>query len=65
MKKLALILGVAAALTSCSKEGHNTYYSNGTDDVFVVNIQGHDYLIYRGYSKGGICHSESCKCKNK
>jgi len=64
MKKLALMLGVAVILASCSKQGHNIYYSNGTDDVFVANIQGHDYLIYSGYSKGGICHSESCKCKN-
>ena len=31
--------------------------------VYKISIDGHDYLIYSHYPAGGICHSESCRCR--
>ena len=36
---------------------------NGASEVFIVNVKGHDYVIFDGCYKGGIVHAESCPCK--
>ena len=35
----------------------------GINNVEMVEIDGHEYLILTRYRAGGICHSESCPCK--
>ena len=71
MKKLLVALIGVAALCGCDelpKEGDgslkpngNTFYT-GNGSVSKVKIEGHDYLLYRYYEGGGICHSASCPC---
>jgi hypothetical protein len=69
MKKLALVFVVALGFTSCADKpdvkASRDYIINVDNSVEVMTIEGHDYMIYDGYNSGGICHSESCPCKNK
>lgn len=30
--------------------------------IYAVCIEGHDYIVFDGYRKGGIVHSASCPC---
>jgi len=75
MKKLALVFVVALGFTSCDnvsvvapspdhKEIESASHT-GTFTIQLVKFQGHDYVVMDGYNQGGICHSESCPCKNK
>ncbi len=75
MKKLALVLGLVG-LASCDnvnvvapspdqKEIESLGNTGGTFTVRLVKFQGHDYVVMDGFKQGGICHSESCECKNK
>lgn len=31
--------------------------------IYSIEIEGHEYIIFDGFRKGGIIHSESCPCK--
>lgn len=31
--------------------------------IYLVEFEGHDYIIFEDYRRGGIVHSESCTCK--
>lgn len=33
--------------------------------IYSIEIEGHYYIIFDGYQKGGIVHSESCPCKKE
>lgn len=33
-------------------------------DVYLIEIEGHQYIIFDGIRKGGIIHAEHCPCKN-
>ena len=35
-----------------------------TCDVYLIEIEGHKYIIFDGIRKGGIIHAEHCPCKN-
>jgi hypothetical protein len=76
MKKLALVFVVALGFTSCDnisvvapnpdqKEIKSLGNTGGTITLRLIKFQGHDYVVMDGYKQGGICHSESCPCKNK
>jgi uncharacterized protein YcfL len=69
MKKLALVFVVALGFTSCDVKTDIQPTSQQTlsvdESIKVIEFKGHEYLIYDGYNSGGICHSESCPCKNK
>lgn len=30
--------------------------------IYSIEIEGHEYIIFDGFRKGGIIHSESCPC---
>ena len=63
MNKLLLIL-VTFLVISCDENIKPAVdFTYGTNDVYVVNVKGHDYVIYDGCYKGGIVHAESCPCK--
>lgn len=34
------------------------------DDLYLFEIEGHQYIIYDGIYCGGIIHAEHCPCKN-
>lgn len=40
---------------------HTQYTGNGERELFIKEIDGHEYLIIEGYRAVGICHYESCK----
>jgi hypothetical protein len=76
MKKLALVFVVALGFTSCDnisvvapnpdqKEIKSLGHTGGTITLRLIKFQGHNYVVMDGYKLGGICHSESCPCKNK
>jgi hypothetical protein len=70
MKNLALVFVVALGITSCGQDKPDVQSTRDLrittgETVKVVEIKGHDYIIYDGYESGGICHAESCACKSK
>ena len=75
MKKI-LILLATICLYGCGNTGitkeeqtqnlnEKYYYKDGDDRLFTVEIEGHLYIVYKGFYKGGITHAEHCPCKNK
>lgn len=67
--KITIVLITIGFLISCgskTKEEYRKEYLNSR--ISIINYNGHDYIIYadgNGYAgMGGICHSESCSCKN-
>ena len=34
------------------------------NEVYLVEIEDHQYIIFNGLHKGGIIHAEHCPCKN-
>ena len=70
MKNLVLVFVVALGITSCGADKPDVQSTRDLrittgETVKVVEIKGHDYIIYDGYESGGICHAESCACKSK
>ena len=70
MKNIVLVFVVALGITSCGQDKPDVQSTGDLrittgETVKVVEIKGHDYIIYDGYESGGICHAESCACKSK
>jgi hypothetical protein len=68
MKKLALVFGLAVALTSCSidpsvKRSKSVTVATDGSTVTEVTFKGHEYLAFDCDRGGSLCHSESCPCK--
>ena len=66
----ALVIASALCLAGCEEYEQvqpNGKYSNPTIGVIIysIEIEGHDYIVFNGYRKGGITHSESCPCKKE
>ena len=66
----ALIIASALCIAGCEKYEQvqlNGKYYNTTIGVriYSIEIEGHDYIVFDGYRKGGIVHSESCPCKKE
>ena len=64
MRRLLLISIIIAALGGCDAERVKVQ-SHEQDDVYVVEVEGHKYVIYHGFYAGGIVHAESCPCRLK
>lgn len=71
LNKIIIVLITIGFLTSCNnnKTREERYYERLCSKLSVVNYDGHDYIIYADGNGvdagwGGICHSESCPCKN-
>lgn len=63
MKKLLLIT-LVLFVTGCEYKYKKPEVRYGASEVFIVNVKGHDYVIFDGSYKGGIVHAESCSCKS-
>ena len=65
MKKIILLLGVLM-LVGCHKIERDenkkecTRVKRGMSDIYMVELNGHEYVVYEGWKQGGIVHSESC-----
>ena len=56
MKKIILATLLIGKMGGCTEKNN----SNLPYGAMVFNFEGHNYITYR---KGGLIHSESCKCK--
>ena len=68
MKKLTIsILSLlAVTLTGCgSKDIREDDGFDRYDCITTAEYNGHSYIIYKGYSKGGITHDPDCPCREK
>lgn len=69
----ALVITLALCLSGCGEHTDtapaqpNVKYFIKTvfTHIFSIEIEGHDYIIFKGYQRGGIIHSESCPCKKE
>ena len=62
MKKAMIILSIAVSslLMSCSDDKTQRV---GIGSIRVVEVEGHDYVVFKMGYGGGIVHAESCECK--
>lgn len=60
-----LIIGVVLAFAGCEYGERKSYVSTVSTEVYSIEIEGHQYIIFDGAYKGGIIHSESCPCKKE
>lgn len=68
MKKLILTLLALLALTLTGCEKENVSKDDGFDRydfIQTAEYNGHKYIIYKGYRKGGITHDPDCPCREK
>ena len=67
-KKIYLLLFALPFIVGCESlnEGkENRKIVGSVDEIYIVEIEGHKYVIYDGYYQGGIVHAESCPCKER
>lgn len=74
MKKptLTLLALLALTLTGCMEDSQmgkvNTdqqQLNSVYDKIVTAEYNGHSYIIYKGYRKGGITHDPDCPCREK
>lgn len=56
---IVFIALMALAISGCG----NSVESEGTSfgqDIQVVTVDGHEYVVYDGYKAGGITHKANC-----
>jgi hypothetical protein len=58
---VAFLVGCQGGGTSgeSTKKANNDY-----SDIVVTEIDGCEYVVYRGFEKGGIIHKANCKNSN-
>lgn len=67
-EKIYILLFALLLIVGCASKGKGK--ENGkivgiSDEIYIVEVEGHKYVIYDGYNQGGIIHAESCSCKEK
>ena len=69
MKKLTILFLslLALTLTGCGQGqlGTNNRQNSLNDAIMKAEYEGHSYIIYKGYRKGGITHDPDCQCHKK
>lgn len=69
MKKLTILFLslLALTLTGCGQDqlGTNNRLNSLDDAIMKAEYEGHSYIIYKGYRKGGITHDPDCQCHKK
>ena len=67
--KLALLVLPALLLVGCVEPSlqrptvKKTQVANFTDGTLMtVEYEGHKFIVYEGYEKGGLVHHPSCSC---
>lgn len=66
----ALVITSALCLAGCYEyeqvNSKKKYYNTTTGvRIYSIEIEGHEYILFNGYRKGGITHSESCPCRKE
>lgn len=60
---IIMLLALGMLLSGCG----NTVESEGTgfgQDIQVVKVDGHEYVVYEGYNAGGITHKVNCNARH-
>lgn len=67
MKKKIYLLLLPLLLVGCEVDGEKESKKTigVANEIYIVEIEEHKYVIYQGYYKGGIVHAESCPCKER
>lgn len=68
MKKLLLIAVLCVfALTGCEMPEQGLESTSGLfrEDITTTEYNGHRYILYKGYERGGITHDPDCPCRKK
>lgn len=58
---LSILTLLAVTLTGCEGTTHSDTGLGGR--IITRKYNGHSYIIYRGYRKGGITHDPDCPCQ--
>ena len=70
----ALVIASALCLAGCDEyeygyeqfQTKRKYYGTTIGvPIYSIEIEGHEYILFNGYRKGGITHSESCPCRKE
>lgn len=77
MKKLLIILIALVFCVGCTSENNQTYGDNQhtrikIDDavgdvgtIYKIEFQGHSYILWYGFHKGGLTHDPDCQCNKR
>lgn len=67
-EKIYLLLFALLIIVGCkpsNKGKENREIVGLSDEIYIIEIEGHKYVIYDCYNQGGIIHAESCPCKTQ
>lgn len=60
----AIIALLALTLTGCENSNDRKGVST-SNSLETVEYNGHRYIMYQGYNRGGITHDPDCPCMGK
>lgn len=65
--KLLLLALCAIMLTGCEKSEQGLESSTGLfhEEITTTEYNGHRFILYKGYERGGITHDPNCPCHQK
>lgn len=61
---LTSALGGRADKQKAVEEREGRYAEEILKAIYVVEFEGHSYLVFKDIHRGGLVHSESCSCKD-
>lgn len=67
-KRITIILAICVlTMTGCThgEIGTNNRLNDFDDAIMKAEYEGHSYIIYKGYYKGGLVHDPDCPCHKK
>lgn len=67
----ALVIASALCLAGCGAKDDSAsappreryFKKSASTFIYSIEIEGREYIVFDGFRKGGIVHSESCTCK--
>lgn len=66
MKKptLTILSMLALTLTGCERPEKGLESTSGLfhENITTTEYNGHRYILYKGYNRGGITHDPDCPC---
>lgn len=68
MKYILIIALLAITLIGCGNRISNPKSTEGTpprSDFYTLSYDGHSWVIWTAYRKGGLVHHPDCRCLRK